>query len=180
MALIRETDWGQALLSERSRAWSGWGWEWAKTSAPLSLPPRPHVQTRPPSPSLGCPGSPSGPRAWPGDSWTGFWGLHRLLSSYGEWGLLQLYVVSGLLTAVASLVANTGSRAPRFQQLWLLGSRAQAKELWCKGLAAPQHVGSSQIRDRTHVSCISRRILYNRVTREAPYFLCNISFPPFC
>ena len=93
--------------------------------------------------------------------WTGFWGLHRLLSSYGEWGLLQLYVVSGLLTAVASLVANTGSRAHRFQQLWLLGSRAQAKELWSKGLVAPQHVGSSQIRDRTHVSCISREILYN-------------------
>ena len=28
-------------------------------------------------------------------------------------------------------------------------------------LAAPGHVGSSQIRDRTHVSCSDRRILYH-------------------
>ena len=89
-------------------------------------------------------------------------------------------VVSGLLTAVASLVANTGSRAHRFQQRRLLGSRAQAEELGYIGLVARQHVGSSQIRDRTHVSCIGRRILYNRVTREAPYLLCNTSFPTFC
>ena len=75
MALIREMDRGQALLSERSRAWSAWGWECAKTSAPLSLPTRPHAQTRPPSRSLVCPGSPSGPRVWPGDSWSGFGGV---------------------------------------------------------------------------------------------------------
>ena len=39
------------------------------------------------------------------------------------------------------------------------GSRAQ--ELWCPGLVALQHVGSSPTRDRTHVSCIGRRILHH-------------------
>ena len=34
-------------------------------------------------------------------------------------------------------------------------------------LAAPGHVGSSQIRDRTHVSCSDMRILYHWATREA-------------
>ena len=36
------------------------------------------------------------------------------------------------------------------------------------GLATPQHVGSSQPRDQTHVSCIGRLILYCWATREAP------------
>src|SRR5574339_502879 len=30
------------------------------------------------------------------------------------------------------------------------------------GLAAPRHVGSSQTGDHTHVSCISRRVLYHQ------------------
>ena len=51
--------------------------------------------------------------------------------------------------------------------LWLPGSRAPARQLWCVGLGALWHVGSSQIRDRTCVSCISRWILYHWATREA-------------
>ena len=43
-------------------------------------------------------------------------------------------VVRKLLTAVASHVAGTGSRAHRLQQLQLLGSRAQAQQLWHIGL----------------------------------------------
>ena len=35
-------------------------------------------------------------------------------------------------------------------------------------LVAPQHVGSSQIRDETHVSCVGWRILYHWATRETP------------
>ena len=35
------------------------------------------------------------------------------------------------------------------------------------GLVAPQHVGSSRIRDQTHVSCIGRWIHYHWATREA-------------
>ena len=34
------------------------------------------------------------------------------------------------------------------------------QELWHVGLVSPQHVGSSQIRDRTHFPCVGRQILY--------------------
>ena len=50
--------------------------------------------------------------------------------------------------------------------MWLAGSRAQALELWCIGLAAPRHVGSSRTRARTHVPCIGRQILNHCATRE--------------
>ena len=66
------------------------------------------------------------------------------------------------------LLQSTGSRAcglrscgTRAQQFWLPGFRAQAQYLWHSGLVALKHVESSQIRDRTHVSCISRWILYH-------------------
>ena len=75
MALISEPDLGEALLSKRSLAWSGWGWECTKTPAPLSPPTRPHTQARSHSRSLGCPGNPSGPRALPGGCWSGVGGV---------------------------------------------------------------------------------------------------------
>ena len=43
------------------------------------------------------------------------------------------------------------------QELQLLGCRTQTQELWHTGLAALQHVGSSRIRDRTRVSCMTGR-----------------------
>ena len=61
------------------------------------------------------------------------------------YGGYSLVAVLGFLTAVASLVA----------------------ECRCLGSVALWHVGSSQIRDRTCVSCIDRRILYYWATREA-------------
>ena len=45
--------------------------------------------------------------------------------------------------------------------LWLPSSRAQSQWLWCTGLVAPRHLGSSQTRDWTSVSCIGRQILYH-------------------
>ena len=39
--------------------------------------------------------------------------------------------------------------------------------MWCMGLVAPWHVGSSQTRDHTHVPCIGRQILNHWTTREA-------------
>ena len=36
------------------------------------------------------------------------------------------------------------------------------------GLVAPQHVGSSQTRDQTHVPCIGRSVLSHWTTREGP------------
>ena len=65
------------------------------------------------------------------------------------------------LGAPASVVVAT-----RAQQLWLAGSRANAQQLWCTGLVAPRHVGSSQTRARTPVPCFGRRILNHCATRE--------------
>ena len=97
-------------------------------------------------------------------------GLHCCMwafSSRSELGLLFV-AVCGLLTAVASLVAEHGLQVCRLQQLWLVGSRAQAQQLWRTGLVAPWNVGSSWTRDRTLVPCIGRRILNNCTTREVP------------
>ena len=52
-----------------------------------------------------------------------------------------------------------GSGACRLQELRLLGSEAQAQQLWHMGLAALRHAGSSQIWDWTHVSCIATQSL---------------------
>ena len=51
-------------------------------------------------------------------------------------------------------------------QLWLAGFRAQAQQLWHRGLVAPQHVGSSWTRARTCVPCIGRQILNRCATGE--------------
>ena len=76
--------------------------------------------------------------------------------------------VHGFLTAMVSLVVEHGLWAHRLQQLWLAGSRAQAQQLCCTTLVAPQHVGSSRTRARTHVPCIGRWILNHCATREVP------------
>ena len=72
------------------------------------------------------------------------------------------------------LLWSTGSRCADFsscgtwaQQLWLMGSRAQAQQLWCMGLVALWHVGSSRTRAQTCVSCLGRQILNHCTTREA-------------
>ena len=64
------------------------------------------------------------------------------------------------------LLRSTGSRRAGFSSC---GSRAQ--QLWRTGLVAPQHVGSSQTRDRIHVPCIGRRILNHCASREVPLLL---------
>ena len=104
----------------------------------------------------------------------------RVFSSCGEWRLLFV-VVRGLLIEVASLVAEGRLQARGLQQLWLTGSRAQAQQLWCMGLAAPRHVGSSPTRYQTRVPCIGRRILSHCATREAPstfFFYLTLFFSP--
>ena len=63
--------------------------------------------------------------------------------------------------------------------LWRSGSRragfsscgAQAQWLWCTGLVAPRHVGSSWTRDQTRVPCIVRRILNHFATGESQDFM---------
>lgn len=49
----------------------------------------------------------------------------------------------GLLVAVAPLVGEHRFWGARLEQQPLPGSRALALQLWCTGVVAPQHVGSS-------------------------------------
>ena len=66
------------------------------------------------------------------------------------------------------------SRSVWAQELQLLGSRAQAQQLWHPSSVILWHVTSSQIRDRTRVSCTGRWILYHWATKEVPnIFLLN-------
>ena len=40
------------------------------------------------------------------------------------------------------------------------------QQLWCTGLVAPRHVGSSRTRAQTRIPCIGRQILNHCTTRE--------------
>ena len=74
------------------------------------------------------------------------------------------------------LLWSTGSRHTGFsscgiqvQQLWLVGSRVQAQQLWHTGPVALWHVGSSWARARTRVPCIGR--IHNHcATSKALFF----------
>ena len=100
------------------------------------------------------------------------WGLFLDGASKGY----SLAAVCGLL-----LVQSMGSRAHCFSSCstraqWLLlpRSRIQAEQKWRKGLVVPRHVGSSQIKARTHVPRIGRWVLYHWAAREALYTLWNV------
>ena len=77
-----------------------------------------------------------------------------------------LVVVGRLLTAVVSPTVKhkpegTWASAAAARGLSCCGSRAlEHRAVWCTGLVTLQHVGSSQIRERTHVFYIVRQILY--------------------
>ena len=55
----------------------------------------------------------------------------------------------------------------RAQQLQLSGSRALDQQLWCTGLVALRHVGSSLVKDWTSIPCMTKWILNHGTTREA-------------
>ena len=87
----------------------------------------------------------------------------------------------GLSLAVAS-GGYSSMRCTGFSLQWLLLLRStdsrhkgfsncgmRAQQLWCKGVVAPRHVGSSKTRDRTYVPCIGRQILNHWATREVPH-----------
>ena len=94
--------------------------------------------------------------------------LCRLFSRCGEWGLLSTWGVQashcGGFSSCGALAlwdvgfSVCGMWAPRLQSP---GSRAQVPQLWSIGLVALQHVGSSQTRDQTLISCMIRQILYD-------------------
>ena len=80
--------------------------------------------------------------------------LCRLLFSCSEWGLVFIAVCNFSiwwlfqLQSMGSKCAGFSSCGTWAQQLWFLGSRAQAQYLWCTGLLAPWHVGSSGTGDQ--------------------------------
>ena len=77
-------------------------------------------------------------------------------SSLGRWGLLSSGSArASLLIVGLPLLQSTGSRAHGLQQSW------------CKHLVALRAVESSQMRDRTYVPCIGRRIPNHGTTRKA-------------
>ena len=103
-------------------------------------------------------------------------GLSRVDSHITFEGLffLILFIYYIFVCAGSSLLCKLFSSCSErgFSLQWLLllrstGLRAEAQELWDSGLVALWHVGSSQIRDRIHVSRTGRQILYHRATREA-------------
>ena len=86
-------------------------------------------------------------------------------------GFLQLRRVGATL--------HRGAWASHHRGLSCCGAEApdaQAQQLWLTGPVAPQHVGSSQARARTHVPCIGRQTLNHCATREAPV-ISVLTFP---
>ena len=97
----------------------------------------------------------------------------RGLSLVAASGGYSLFQCAGFSLRWLLLLQSTGSSCAGFNscgtwspQLWLVGSRAQAQQLWRTGLVAPRHMRSSWTRARTHVPCIGRRILNHCATRE--------------
>ena len=77
-----------------------------------------------------------------------------------------IYCYLFIFGCIGSLLLCAG-----FLQLWRAGV---AQQLWRRGLAAPQHVGSSRARARTRVPRIGRQILNHCTTREVPHFLNSV------
>ena len=72
-----------------------------------------------------------------------------------------------------SFVSEHRLYARGLQWFWLTGSRAPAQRLWPMGLVAPQHGGSSQTRDWTHIPCICRQSLIHCATSKVQVALLN-------
>ena len=92
----------------------------------------------------------------------GFFIFKIILFTYLFLVVLGLHCCTGFSLVVASfaLLWSMDSSARRLQKLFLLSSTAQAQQLWRRALVALQRVGSSWIRNRTHVSWIGRWLLY--------------------
>ena len=94
-----------------------------------------------------------------------------------HWVFIAVHRLS--LVAASRGTLHCGARASHcsgFSSLQSMGSRrtgfsscgTQAQWLWCTGLLASWHVGSSRTRARIRVPCIGRRILNHCDTREVP------------
>ena len=122
-------------------------------------------------------------------------GLHcfaRTFSSYGNWGLLSSDGAwashsNSFSFCRAQALGHTGfgSCCLWAQQLWFVGSRAQAQQLLCKGLAALQHVGSSRTSNRTHAPALADVFLstvppeksqFSFLFMSMLYYVCHMQF----
>ena len=92
--------------------------------------------------------------------------LLGLFSSCREWRLLFAY---GVQASHCSIFSCLGAWTVGWGGFGSCSSQVLEHSFssWCTGFVAPQHVGSSRIRDRTGISCTGRRILYHWATREA-------------
>ena len=106
--------------------------------------------------------------------------IFKIYFIYTYFWLCWIFVAARGLSLVAASEGYSSLQCVGFSLPWLLLLRStssrragfsscgtQAQMLWHTGLVAPQRVGSSQTRDRTHVPCIGRRILNHCATREA-------------
>ena len=93
-----------------------------------------------------------------------------LLSSCRERGYSLLQCTGFSLWWLPPLQSTGSGGGGGLQQFWLISSRAQSLKFWHRGLTAPWHVKSSQIRDQTHAPCIGRWIPIHCTTREVWYF----------
>ena len=85
-----------------------------------------------------------------------------------------------LLAVCGFLLSSWGPQTPSQWALlrWRAVSRARGRQSWWRtGLAAAQHVGSSQTRDGTHIPCTGSWILYHWASREAPEFYSSLNVP---
>ena len=73
----------------------------------------------------------------------------------------SLVAMHRLLFAVASLVGELGLEGARASVVAALGLQSTDSIVMVQDLVALKHVGSSQIRDGTSVSCIGKQILYH-------------------
>ena len=96
-------------------------------------------------------------------------GIFSLLEASRSYSPLA---VLGLLVVAASPDAQHRLQVLRLPQLWLTGSRARTQELWCMGLVAPRHVGSSRSRDHPMSPALAGRFF----TTESPRKPLNLFF----
>ena len=95
-----------------------------------------------------------------------------LVAASGGYSLLRC---AGFSLSWLLLLQNMGSRHVGFSNCGTQALEHRLSSCGARGLVASRHVGSSQARGRTRVSCIGRWILNHCATREAPSALSSIA-----
>ena len=88
-----------------------------------------------------------------------------VFGSAGSWLLHRLF--SSAVSGGPSCLLRVGFSLQWLLLLWHVGSAVAVPWLQSTGSVVVAYVGTSWTRDRTHVFCIGRQILYHWATREA-------------